>query len=67
MIFNITFQIIFHSFFFPKIDENDLNEIFFQQDIATCHTATETMNLLRGKFNDSFITRFGPVNWPARS
>ena len=41
--------------------------MWFQQDGATCHTARATINLLRGKFGEHFISRSGPVNSPPRS
>ncbi|GFS52775.1 putative transposable element [Trichonephila clavipes] len=39
----------------------------FQQDGATCYTALATIDLLKDKFGDRLISRFGPVNWPPRS
>ncbi|GFW73852.1 uncharacterized protein TNCV_48411 [Trichonephila clavipes] len=42
-------------------------ELWFQQDGATCHTARATINLLKDTFGDRLISRFGPVNWPPRS
>ncbi|GFW27099.1 DUF4817 domain-containing protein [Trichonephila clavipes] len=42
-------------------------ELWFQQDGATCHTARTTINLLKDTFGDHLISRFGPVNWPPRS
>ncbi|GFT96219.1 uncharacterized protein TNCV_3906651 [Trichonephila clavipes] len=52
------------SFF--KTDEGH-NELWFQQDGATCHTARATIDLLKDTFGDRLISRFGPVNWPPRS
>ncbi|GFW75733.1 uncharacterized protein TNCV_4429161 [Trichonephila clavipes] len=43
------------------------NELWFQQDGATCHTARATIDLLKDTFGDRLISRFGPVNWPPRS
>ncbi|GFX54839.1 transposable element Tc3 transposase [Trichonephila clavipes] len=43
------------------------NELWFQQDGATCHTARATIDLLEDTFGDRLISRFGPVNWPPRS
>lgn len=54
-------------FLFPKLEDIDLARMWFQQDGATCHTATQTIELLKSKFNDSIISRNGPVNWPPRS
>jgi len=51
----------------PEIEVRDLNDIWFQQDGATCHIACETMDLLRGQFGEQLISRFGPINWPPRS
>jgi len=39
----------------------------FQQEGATCHTATDTINLLHTKFPGRVISRKGDVNWPPRS
>ncbi|GFX59933.1 DUF4817 domain-containing protein [Trichonephila clavipes] len=52
------------SFF--KNDEGH-NELWFQQDGTTCHTARATIDLLKDTFGDHLISRFGPVNWPPRS
>ncbi|GFX72796.1 transposable element Tc3 transposase [Trichonephila clavipes] len=42
-------------------------ELGFQQDRATCHTARDTIDLLKDTLGDRLISRFGPVNWPPRS
>ncbi|GFY10996.1 transposable element Tc3 transposase [Trichonephila clavipes] len=44
-----------------------VQELCFQQDDATCHTARATIDLLKDTFGDRLISRFGPVNWPPRS
>ena len=41
--------------------------MWFQQDGATCHTAHLTMDLLRGEFDEHFISRSGPLNLSPRS
>ncbi|GFV53161.1 uncharacterized protein TNCV_3705321, partial [Trichonephila clavipes] len=53
----------------PFIFKNDEghNELWFQRDGATCHTARATIDLLKDTFGDRLISRFGPVNWPPRS
>ena len=38
------------EFFFKQIEEEDLDNIWFQQDGATCHIANATLNLLRPIF-----------------
>ncbi|GFX32889.1 putative transposable element [Trichonephila clavipes] len=55
------------NFFIPELNNHDVQELWFQQDGATCHTARATIDLLKDKFGDRLISRFGPVNWPTRS
>ncbi|GFT68259.1 DUF4817 domain-containing protein [Trichonephila clavipes] len=55
------------NFFIPELNNHDVQELWFQQDGATCHTARATIDLLKGTFGDSLISRFGPVNWPPKS
>ncbi|GFU14307.1 DUF4817 domain-containing protein [Trichonephila clavipes] len=43
-----------------------IQELWFQQDGATCHTVRATIDLLKDTFGDRLISRFGPVNWPPR-
>ncbi|GFS99310.1 uncharacterized protein TNCV_1601211 [Trichonephila clavipes] len=50
-----------------KLNNNDVQELWFQQDGATCHTARATIDLLKDTLGDRLISRFGPVNWPPRS
>ncbi|GFV76253.1 transposable element Tc3 transposase [Trichonephila clavipes] len=54
-------------FFIPELNNHDVQELWFQQDGETCHTARATIDLLKDTFGDRLISRFGPVNWPARS
>ncbi|GFV17996.1 uncharacterized protein TNCV_168011 [Trichonephila clavipes] len=46
---------------------HDVQELWFQQDGATCHTARATIDLFKDTLGDRLISRFGPVNWPPRS
>ncbi|GFU63084.1 transposable element Tc3 transposase [Trichonephila clavipes] len=55
------------NFFIPELNNHDVQELWFQQDGATCHTARTTIDLLKDTFGDRLISRFGPVNWPPRS
>ncbi|GFX66780.1 uncharacterized protein TNCV_3048781 [Trichonephila clavipes] len=55
------------NFFIPELNNHDVQELWFQQDGATCHTARATIDLLKDTFDDRLISRFGPVNWPPRS
>ncbi|GFX78015.1 putative LOC100569746 [Trichonephila clavipes] len=55
------------NFFIPELNNHDIQELWFQQDGATCHTARATIDLLKDTFGDRLISRLGPVNWPPRS
>ncbi|GFV38948.1 DUF4817 domain-containing protein [Trichonephila clavipes] len=55
------------NFFIPELNNHHVQELWFQQDGATCHTARATIDLLKDTFGDRLISRFGPVNWPPRS
>ncbi|GFU38066.1 uncharacterized protein TNCV_4275731 [Trichonephila clavipes] len=55
------------NFFIPELNNHDVQELWFQQDGATCHTARVTIDLLKDTLGDRLISRFGPVNWPPRS
>ncbi|XP_060528432.1 uncharacterized protein LOC132703290 [Cylas formicarius] len=55
------------DFFWEQFEGIDIEDLWFQQDGATCHTSRETMQLLRGKFPGRIISRNGDINWPPRS
>ena len=55
-----------NEFFFTKIEEEDIVNIWFQQDGATCHTAEATLDILRPVFEDPIISRRDDVVWPPR-
>ncbi|GFW92589.1 uncharacterized protein TNCV_519061 [Trichonephila clavipes] len=55
------------NFFIPELNNHDVQELWFQQDGATCHTARATIDLLKDTLGDRLISRFGPVIWPPRS
>ncbi|GFV35765.1 uncharacterized protein TNCV_913551 [Trichonephila clavipes] len=52
------------NFFIPELNNHDVQELWFQQDGATCHTARATIDLLKDTLGDRLISRFEPVNWP---
>jgi len=55
------------NYFWHQLDNIGIEDMWFQQDGATCHTARETMQLLHTKFPGRVISRFGEQNWPPRS
>ncbi|GFY05053.1 uncharacterized protein TNCV_561851 [Trichonephila clavipes] len=61
------YRAMFTNFFIPELNNHDVQELWFQQDVATCHTARATIDLLKYTFGDRLISRFGPVDWPPRS
>lgn len=55
------------DFLIPKVNEMNVANLYFQQDGATCHTTRPNMEILRQKFPGRVISRYGDVEWPARS
>ena len=58
---------MWNEFLFTKIEEEDIGNIWFQQDGATYHTAEATLDVLRSVFEDHTISRRADVIWPPRS
>ena len=56
-----------NEFSFTKIKEEDIGNIWFQQNGAMCHTAEATLDVLRPVFEDRIISRRADVVWPPRS
>ncbi|GFU53696.1 putative transposable element [Trichonephila clavipes] len=54
-------------FFIPELNIHDVQELWFQQDGASCDKDRATIDLLKYTLGDRLISRFGPVNWPPRS
>ena len=50
------YQTMLNEFLFTKIEEEDIGNIWFQQDNATCHTAEATLYVLRPVFEDRIIS-----------
>lgn len=50
-------------FFLSKLQAMDMDDMWFQQDGATCRTTRETIQLLRESFPSRVIFRFGEQNW----
>ena len=50
------YRALINQFLFPKIEENDIEENWFQQDGATCHTANVKIDLLLTVFENRKCT-----------
>ena len=55
-----------NEFLFTKIAEEDIGNIRFQQDGATCHIAQATLDVLRPVFEARIISCRADVVWPLR-
>ena len=55
-----------NEFLLTKIEEEDIGNILFQQEGATCHKAESTLDVLRPVFEDRIISRRADVVWPPR-
>ena len=62
-----SYRVMLNEFFFTKIEEEDIGNIWFQQDSATWHTAEAILDGLRPVFEDPVISRRADVVWPTRS
>ena len=49
-----------------KIQEEDIGNIWFQKNSATCHTAEATFDVLRPVSEDRIISRRADVVWPSQ-
>ena len=56
-----------NKFLFTKLKEEDISNIWFQQDSATCHTVKATLDVLRPVFENRIISRRADVVWSPRS
>ena len=53
--------------FFTKIEEEDIDNVWFQQDGAICRTAQATLDVLRSGFENCVISHIADVVWAPRS
>ena len=58
------YRAMLNEYLFIKIEEEDIGNIWFQQDDDTCHTAEPTLDVCRPVFEDRIISRRGDVVWP---
>ena len=61
------YRAMLNEFLFTKIEGEDIGNIWFQQDSATCNTAEDILDVLRPVFKDRIISRRAEVVWPPRS
>ena len=50
-----------NEFLFTNIEEEDIGNIWFQQNGATCHAEEATLDVLRPVFEDRIISRSADV------
>ena len=62
-----SYRAMLNEFLFTKIEEEDISNIWLQQDGATCHTAEATLDVLHPVFEDRIISRRADVVWLPRS
>ena len=56
-----------NEFLFTKIEEEDINNIWFQQDGTTYDTTEVTLNIWHPVFEDRIISCRADIVWPPRS
>ena len=61
------YRAMLNEFFFTKIEEEDIGNIWFQQHGAKCHPAEVPLDVLCPVFEDSITSRRADVIWPPRS
>ena len=61
------YRAMLNEFSFTKIEEEDIGDIWFQQDGATCHKAEAKLDVFRPVFEHRIISRRADVVWPHRS
>lgn len=50
-----------------KENEIDFDNIWFQEDVATCHITNATFKLLQKQFGNSMTSENCDIGWPTRS
>ena len=58
------YRAMLNEFLFTKIEEEDIGNICFHQEGATCHTAEATVDVLRPVFENRNISRRADIVWP---
>ena len=63
----LNYRHMIQEYLLLQLKNLDMQNLWFQQDGATPHTARETMAILRAAFPGRSISRVGEVPWPPRS
>ena len=63
----LRYRTIINEFLWPELEDMDVDDVYFQQNDATCHTSGETIGLLREKIPGRVISRNDDYNWPPKS
>ena len=61
------YRAMLNEFLFKKIEEENIGNIWFQQDGGTYHTTVATLDVLRPVFENRIISCRADVVWPSRS
>ena len=61
------YRALLNQFLITKIKEDDIGNIWFQQDSVTCLTVEATLGVLRCVFEDRIISRRADAVWTSRS
>ena len=61
------YRAMYNKFLYTRIEEDDIGNIWFQQEGTTCHTAKAALDVLRPVVENRIISRRDDVVWPPRS
>lgn len=61
------YRAMVNTFLREEIENNGLEDYWFQQDGATAHTARQTIDLLNEMFPGRLVSKNGDFDWPPRS
>ena len=52
----LRYRTMINAFLWPELEDVNVDNVYFQQDGATCHTSDETIDLLCEKFPGRVIS-----------
>ncbi|CAK9799157.1 hypothetical protein ANTPLA_LOCUS1913 [Anthophora plagiata] len=61
------YRAMLKNFLQPELNRLGLENMWFQQDGATSHTARDTIEILKEIFPGRIVSRNGDIDWPPRS